>query len=186
MIPSHDELIGAAVQIGATRAAVVPLAGIAFHPELRRLCERNACGAFGKSWACPPHVGPIEELAARVRHYERGLVFQCITEIEDSYDIEGMNRGGAEHSRVVSELADHLRTRFGMDAILTLGTGPCRLCTECTLAVNEPCRYPDRMISSPEAYGMNVKDLVEKCGMSYINGKNTVSYVGMILFGKAS
>jgi FKBP-type peptidyl-prolyl cis-trans isomerase 2 len=42
------------------------------------------------------------------------------------------------------------------------------------------------MISSPEAYGMNVKDLVEKCGMSYINGKNTVSYVGMILFGKAS
>lgn len=178
----HPDLVAEALRLGATKAAMLPLEGLRFYPELRTLCERNACGSYGKSWGCPPHVGEIEELAARVRSFAHGLLFQCITEIEDSYDIEGMGRGAAHHKRVVRELAEIFRTRYGAADVLVLGTGPCDFCEECTISTGQPCRYPDRLISSAEAYGMNVKELVERCGFSYINGKNTVSYVGVILF----
>lgn len=182
MTMHHSDLITDVVRLGATKAAIIQMEGVRFHAELRTLCERNACGSYGKSWGCPPHVGPLDELAARVRSFDQGLLFQCVTEIEDSYDIEGMGRGAAYHKRVVREMADVFRATYEAKDILVLGSGPCDICSECTVTSGEPCRHPDLLVSSAEAYGMNVKDLVEKCGFSYINGKNTVSYVGLILF----
>ena len=76
MEPEYPDFVAEALRLGATKAAMLPLEGVRFYPELRTLCERNACGSYGKSWGCPPHVGEIEELAARVRSFASGLLFQ--------------------------------------------------------------------------------------------------------------
>ena len=44
------------------------------------------------------------------------------------------------------------------------------------------CRFPDRAMSSLEAYGVNVSELAVQCGMRYINGENTVTYFGAVFF----
>jgi hypothetical protein len=36
-------------------------------------------------------------------------------------------------------------------------------------------------MASVEAYGLDVKALVESVGLKYVNGKGTVSYVGAML-----
>jgi hypothetical protein len=35
---------------------------------------------------------------------------------------------------------------------------------------------------SLEAYGINVSELAKAAGMNYINGQNTVTYFGAVLF----
>ena len=46
-----------------------------------------------------------------------------------------------------------------------------------------PCRFPQKAIPSLEAHGIHVSKLAEACGMRYINGQNTVTYFGAVLFG---
>ena len=52
-------------------------------------------------------------------------------------------------------------------------------------ASNEPCRHPEQAMASLEAYGVNVSELASASGMKYINGQNTVTYFGALLFCEA-
>jgi len=175
------ELAELALEEGATRAAVIDIDGIRLYREIRSLCERNSCGQYGRNWMCPPHVGTIEETAARLRSFQKGLLVQSVSELEDSFDVEGMGRSQKEHQDLMRRLAESVRRRVDGE-IAIMGAGPCDVCKECTILKGKPCRHPDRAMSSMEAFGMNVKEVVESCGFPYIGGKNTVSYVGMILY----
>ena len=43
----------------------------------------------------------------------------------------------------------------------------------------------DRACASLEAYGVSVSQLAELSGMRYINGENTVTYFGAVLFSRS-
>jgi len=62
-----------------------------------------------------------------------------------------------------------------------LSAGACSVCETCTYPAGKPCRFPNQAISSLEAYGIDVANLIARSGLSYMNGPNTVSYVGLIL-----
>ena len=81
--------------------------------------------------------------------------------------------------KVRKELADC----FGPEA-LHLGAGGCRVCPVCANREDKPCRFPEKALSSLEAYGINVSKLAELAGMKYINGQNTVTYFGAVFFGR--
>ena len=49
----------------------------------------------------------------------------------------------------------------------------------------EPCRFPEKAFPSLEAYGVFVSKLAQACGMRYINGANTVTYFGVVLYDPA-
>ncbi|KUO71542.1 MAG: hypothetical protein APF81_11245 [Desulfosporosinus sp. BRH_c37] len=55
-------------------------------------------------------------------------------------------------------------------------------CAKCAYLSGEECQFPDKVVSSVEANGIDVMDLVKASGIPYNNGKNTVSYVALILF----
>ncbi|HEY3424048.1 MAG TPA: DUF2284 domain-containing protein, partial [Negativicutes bacterium] len=57
---------------------------------------------------------------------------------------------------------------------------------KCAYQDNEECRFPDKAFASVESYGIDVINLEKACGIPYYNGKNTVSYVGLILFNVTS
>lgn len=56
------------------------------------------------------------------------------------------------------------------------------LLKRCAKVDNEPCRFPEKALSSLEAYGVNVSATVKNTEMKYINGPDTVTYFGMVLF----
>jgi predicted metal-binding protein len=66
---------------------------------------------------------------------------------------------------------------------LALSAGACSICETCTYPDGEPCRLPEKAMASLESYGIDVAQLIASSGLSYNNGPNTVSYVGVILFG---
>lgn len=168
------------VAMGAFRASVLPVASIPFEREFRKACESNACGMFGRSWMCPPHVGEIDTLIALAKTYEWALVYQTVGDLEDSYDFEGMMEAGKK----MNELTQLVRTAAAAECwaeALHLGAGGCRMCERCAKVANQPCRFPAQAISSLEAYGVSVSKLAELCEMKYINGQNTVTYFGAVL-----
>lgn len=150
--------------------------------EVRKMCELNHCGLYNKNWQCPPGVGDLDLLKDKVKKYEKAIVFSNVTEIEDSYDFEGMIEAGKEHSKKCLKIKEDMNELLGDKNFMILGAGGCSICDKCTYKENKPCRLPYKAIASMEAYGMDVVSLSKKCNMKYINGVNTVTYFGVVLF----
>ena len=177
----EERLIQTALDCGATKAAVIGQESIVLNAEFRGMCEANRCGAYGKCYMCPPDVGPIDELMRKIRSYDKGLFYQIICPLEDSFDIEGMAEAKKQLVRVSQGLLDALRPVLGEEA-LHLSGGGCGLCPTCAKATNEPCRHPDRAMASLESCGMDVYQTTRSTQMKYINGADTVTYFGMVLY----
>ena len=160
--------------------AVVDTAQIRFDPMFRELCQKNTCGFYGACWMCPPDVGSIDDWIAKARAYDRAFVFQTVREIEDSFDIEGMRHAARAHNRLIVRLR-HAAEEAGVENLL-LGAGACGGCEECAKKRNEPCVHPERAVVPIEAAGVDVTQLATLTGLPYINGKNTVTYFGLLLY----
>lgn len=178
-----EELLAVIISLGADKAGAVPVDEIDFEPSFRSLCESNACGMYGRSWMCPPHVGKVEDLIAHAKGYQTALVYQIVDTLEDSYDFEGMMAAGERMNRLTAAVRRKFE-ELGLKNCLFLGAGGCRICPKCAKQDDEPCRYPDLAMSSLEAYGVNVSVLAPQAGMKYINGVNTVTYFGAVLLGE--
>ena len=153
---------------------------VTFDPMFRTLCEKNSCGFYNACWTCPPAVGTIEELMAKAKAYRRILVYQTVSPLEDSYDIEGMHDAAVAHNRLTLRVQQTIR-QTGLTSMV-LGAGTCGVCPTCTKPTGEPCRFPDLAITSLEACGVSVSELAKICGLKYINGANTVTYFGLLLY----
>lgn len=177
-------LIETALSCGAAKAAVIAGDQIDLNDEYRRICESNGCGGYGRCWMCPPHTGTIEENMAAVRSFPKGLLFQTIGQLEDSFDIEGMQEAKRIHLQVCQRLLDATKPVF-TGRTLYLGAGGCGLCETCAIIQNEPCRFPDRAMPPMEGYGIGVANTASSTELKYINGQNTVTYFGLVLFDEA-
>ena len=176
-----EMLAAAPLSLGAYKASVMETKDIVLDRAFRDMCASNACGVYGKCWMCPPDVGDIEVLMQEVGQYDYALVYQTVTELEDSYDFEGM----IEAKKKSYPLAQGLRKTFDdpkFAKVLHLGAGGCGVCKVCAKRTNEPCRFPEEAMPSLEAYGINVSALAKSAGMKYINGQDTVTYFGAVLF----
>lgn len=168
--------------LGITRFRVVPVSLIVFSSAFRDLCASNQCGKYGTNWTCPPGVGSFDTLVARARRFSFGLVMQTVWPIGDSFDIEGMFAAGEKHNELIRHAVETLLPKLEGRETLTLSAGACAICATCTFSSGEPCRLPGQAISSLEAYGIDVAQLIADSELSYTNGPNTVSYVGLLLF----
>ncbi|MGI6090636.1 MAG: DUF2284 domain-containing protein [Saccharofermentanales bacterium] len=179
MVP-NEILIRAALEQGADNAAIIEVSEIAFRPEFREACIQNTCGKYGKCWMCPPDVGDIYTLIEEAKTYRYALVYQSIGQLEDSFDIEGMQEAAKVHKDLTLRLAAQFESI--LDSPLKMGAGGCHICERCARIDNMPCLHPSKAIISMEAYGIAVSELAPLCGMKYINGPNTVTYFGAFLF----
>jgi len=180
-----SDLIQLALQGGATFAATMDPAQIPYAPELRGACAQNYCGRFATCWVGPPAIGDVEDLMAQVQTYRIALVIQTVGQLEDSYDYEGMMVAKDKHLAVYQKTLAAVRAAWPGERLLALDAGCCDLCPTCTYP-DEPCRHPDEATPSVESYGINVNPMLEACGLKYNNGKDTVSYVGLIILGHRS
>ena len=158
---------------------VIDTAVMPFSAAVVDACRANICGRYGKNWMCPPAVGTLDALEAKVKSYQKAAVFTCKYEIADSFDYEGMKEGQRRAKVVFSEVTAAMRSAG--ERFLPLGSGGCELCDVCTCP-DAPCRFPDLATPSVEACGVNVMQLAKTVGLNYNNGANTVTYFSVILF----
>lgn len=177
-----DNLIEDAKAFKATHAAIAKVKDIIFNKDFRKLCEQNTCGNYNKNWMCPPAVDSISDAQERVMRFQQGLLIQSVHVLKGSFDWKGMMTAALDHTKIFRNILLNMEENYSFDEILPLNAGPCTYCGKCAFLEGEICRFPDKAVSSVEANGIDVMALEKSSGMPYYNGKNMVSYVGLILF----
>jgi predicted metal-binding protein len=177
-----NQLIVKAKELGAAAAGALKTSEIQFSEEFRTLCEQNACGKYGTNWMCPPAIDSFEDVKAKVLEFSEAVVFQSVHSLEDSFDFDGMMKAEDLHRKIFNRILDYVQLDMASSDVLALNAGACKVCKECTYPDGERCRYPDKAVTSLEAYCIDVNALLVCCGIAYNNGPNTVSYVGLFLF----
>lgn len=166
-------------EIGIYQFGIISTTEIIFEQEIRKMCENNVCRLYGKTWACPPAVGTVEECRQRCCRYTRAMVFNAVYPLENSFDYEGMMRGHSAFKNLCDRLYAAIKPQ--MQSFLILSNEGCKRCKNCTYP-SAKCRYSEMLFPSLEGFGINVAKLAETANLKYINGDNTVTYFGMLLF----
>lgn len=175
---SIEELIKAGEELGFTHVAPMDCSTIKLMPEVRDMCATNSCHKYGSNWACPPGCGTIEECEERIRGYRTGLIVQTVGELEDNMDVETMMETEQNQKQSFFKFREYLQEYY--PKMLALGAGTCTLCKECTYP-DEPCRFPEKAVSSMEAYGMLVNQICTDNQVDYYYGDCTIAYTSCYL-----
>jgi len=173
-----DELIKEAVDTGFSNAGELKLSALVFMPEVRDMCNADRCRQYGKNWRCPPGCGSIEDAAERAAKYSYGIIVQTTGQMEDDFDYETIKDTSEKHKKNFAALVEKLKGRY--NDVLPMGAGTCELCETCTYP-DAPCRFPDKSISSMEAYGLWVSKVCELSGIPYYYGKATITFTSCYL-----
>lgn len=182
MTVDFKELIRDALELNASHAAIVDTSNLVFHEEFRKACEANVCRNYDTNWMGPPAIGPIKDLMIIANRYKQGILLQTVHQLSDSFDWDGMVDARKVHDTIFRKILSKIKIKYKFTSILPLNAGCCNFCEKCTYLNNEKCRFPDDAVSSVEAYGINVTTLVKSVEIPYYNGKDTISYVALILF----
>ena len=172
------ELLTLALELGFDHGAALDAKSLRALPEVREMCASGRCRRYGRSWSCPPACGTIEQCAERMHAYTGGVLVQTTAQLADDFDIEGMNRAQEAHKKRFFDLARQARLLY--PDVLPLTAGSCTLCRACTYP-DKPCRFPKKMLSSMEAYGLLVSEVCKGAGLAYYYGPGTMTYSACIL-----
>ena len=175
---TYEQLSTLARESGFSAWASLDVSTIQLKPEVRDMCASNSCGQYGKRWSCPPGCGTLEECSQNIQKFDHGILVQTYGDIEDGFDFETMMEIEADHKEHFSRMYDALRS-IGIP-VLALGAGCCTQCAKCTYP-NEKCRFPEKMISSMEAYGMVVLEVCKANGLQYYYGPTKMAYTSCFL-----
>ena len=94
------------------------------------MCSTDKCHMYGRNWSCPPACGTLEECAADISGYKKGIIVQTKGELEDEFDGEGMMETEALHKEHFIKMHDRLKKEF--PKLLSLGAGCCTRCAKCS------------------------------------------------------
>lgn len=175
---TYEELAALAKEAGFEACAPLNPATLRPKQEVREMCAANTCGRYGKCWSCPPDCGSLEDCQAQLGQYTGGILVQSVGEVEDGFDIEAMMEIEATHKARFLRLYDVLRRGGG--SVLALGAGCCTQCPTCTCP-DAPCRFPEKRISSMEAFGILVLEACKANGLTYYYGPEKMAYTGCFL-----
>lgn len=149
-----------------------------FSDKVWYICESSNCERYGKSWACPPLLGSIQEGIETCQKYQHGFIFSTIHEVTDAYNRLVCFEAKREHERLTREMLGKFRKQFCDMYPLSSG---CSICDECACP-NEPCRHPEEQLCSTESHGIVIMQAVEELGLSSEYTGTLVTYFSLFLY----
>lgn len=150
-----------------------------FSQRIRHICKTE-CPMYGKTWACPPAVGEVEECEGKCRSYKECLMIGTITEVADISDIQETLTTRPAHEAVTNQVRAMFREQ-GIEPYI-LSTEACAVCERCAYLDGLPCRLPGRMHPCVESHGINLLPLLEELGLPFQFGENVVTWVSLLFF----
>lgn len=150
-----------------------------FSQRIRYICQQE-CPMYGKSWACPPGVGEVEDCREKCLRYENCLMIGTVTEVADISSIEDTLKTRPEHEAITAAVRDLFRAQ-GVEPYI-LSTEACAVCSRCAILDGQPCRYPERMHPCVESHGINVIPTLEEQGLEFQYGDNVVTWYSLLFY----
>ena len=152
---------------------------IEFSQRIRYICQTE-CPMYGRTWACPPAVGAVEDCQRKCRSYKNCLVIGTIVEVTDSADIEQSLATRHDHEMITNQVRDLMREQGTEPYVLS--TEACAICSRCAYLDGLPCRMPEKMHPCVESHGINIIPTLEAQGLDFIYGSNIVTWYSLFFF----
>ena len=163
-----------AVAIGFTDAVWLNDLHIECESRLRAYCNPEGCPNHGLNWVCPPGCGSLEDCAAKVSRFDKGILLRSVSKLGlFNKDYQGLNRA---HNFRLREL---IEKHCNGTEVLALTSGGCVFCDTCVYPA--PCVKPAVRMNSLSAYGIDAGRLCELAGLEYSFRPDRVHYVALIL-----
>jgi len=179
IIIKYEDMEKLAKASGFTTVGALNMDALIFRSDVRDMCASGKCNNYGKSWSCPPATPSLENITNRASAYGKGIILQTTAVLEDEFDTDGITELGRRHQKSFDNFVRQASMIYGN--ILPMGTGGCRRCKKCTYP-DRPCRYPDKLYHSMEAYGLWVSDVCEKSDVKYYYGPKTMTFTACVLY----
>jgi predicted metal-binding protein len=162
-----DRFVEMAVKLGAKEAKVIRADSVVTAEWVRWKCQYGG-GGFGERLTCPPFSPTPSQTKSLLACYKKAILVH-----------------GDDHSDATEIVAKLEREIFlaGCHKAFALGSGPCRLCENCTRAPEE-CRHPEMARPAMEACGIDVFATVRKNGSPIEVVRNEdceQNYYGLVL-----
>ncbi len=152
-----------------------------FSQRVRHICQTE-CPMYGKTWACPPAVGSVEDCEKRCGRYQSCLLIGTVTECDDTGDIHATLATRSDHERITNQVRDLLREQGVIPYILS--TEACAICDRCAYLDGLPCRLPGKMHPCIESHGINLIPTLEANGLDFQYGGNIVTWYSLLFFNE--
>ena len=150
-----------------------------FSDRIRWICQHE-CPMYGRSWACPPGVGSVENCKHKCLSYQNCLMIATITEVQDISDINETLATRPEHEAITNQVRDLMGEQGIVPYILS--TEACAECERCAILDGQPCRLPERMHPCVESHGINLLGLLEDKGLAFQYGENVVTWFSLLFY----
>ena len=150
-----------------------------FNNRIRWICE-NECPMYGKSWACPPGVGSLNQCKGKCLQHENCLLISSIVEVDDIADMEETLATRPDHGALTNEVAA-IMEEMGVKPYI-LSTEACTVCERCAMLDGQPCRFPEKMHPCVESHCINVVPILESHGLEFQFGANVVTWISLLFF----
>lgn len=150
---------------------------LVFSDKVRVIC-REDCPHYGKSWACPPAIRPVEDCIEACRAFSHVFLFTSVAQVPDVMNFDACLEARRDHERMTREIKGCFESRFGK--VLALSTG-CMLCDTCAYP-DGPCRHPEERLSTIESHGILIMETASCLGVTMDCGNDAVVYISLIFF----
>jgi len=174
----YEKLTETAKECGFTHYTELDISTLEFRQDIRDMCSADKCRSYNKSWSCPPACPSLDEMQELVKKFKTGIIVQTVGDLEDSMDWDGIMEAGVRHKENFGKMRENLSIKY--PNMLAMGAGECKICNECTYPHN-PCRYPDKMETSMEAYGLFVSKVCKDNNISYNYGQEKFAFTSCFL-----
>lgn len=172
-------LLALAGEIGFSHTGLFAAESLSFRQEVREMCRTGNCGCYGIRWTCPPHCGTLEESISKARQFTSGILLQMTGKMEDEFDVDCIQKTEQAVKNKLYIFVKRLREQN--IKCLPMSAGTCTKCSKCTCP-DEPCRFPDEIMISMEAYGLIVSDVCTAAGAKYNYGPKTITFTTCVLY----
>ena len=150
-----------------------------FSDRIRWICEHER-PMYGKTWACPPGVGPVAACERKCGGVAGCLLISTITEVNYISDINETLATRPEHEQITNQVRDLMEAQGVKPYILS--TEACTLCARCAYLDGQPCRFPEKMHPCVESHGINMIPLLDELGLTFQYGENVVTWFSLLFF----
>ena len=149
--------------------------------RVRDFCLENKCGNYGNNYMCPPYIGSLAEIEARLSEYKRGVLVRYTKALNVKEDRAGVRQTKLEFHNKILEMEDFLEGE-GIVPVWGMIGGSCTWCGDCCAKINEPCPFPEKARTSLESIAIDVLAFLDKYGLDNRFHPDRITWTGCILF----
>ena len=169
-----------AVQLGATKAKLIPPCSIVIDERVRLKCLIPLCDKYNRHLMCPPNLPTVWEFQKSLKKYSNALFVQ-LSIVKNEKVSRAEIRG---HGLLLHKIIHRLERKalfLGYPLAAGLIGGSCKLCRKCVGPAG-PCRHPLMSRPSIEGMGIDVIRTAKKIGLPFdFSSKNRLSWNGLLL-----